>query len=170
MKKIVFGRKKFYTRKKTISHDLKGSNLISVLLIKGEYARYDSRFTDREIYEALLEAKEYLDKQKKYWEIGFCFSPDEALCIPSDNHVERPVSLRQFRCSSSAIKLIMRDEYNHALHEFMDCIDDYGHGKDRNLTFNEVALYYCVLNCFIARLEEKMENQAGNLVRGTDKE
>lgn len=31
----------------------------------------------------------------------------------------------------------MDNKYNHALHEFEDCIDDYGKGKERYLTKNE---------------------------------
>lgn len=52
----------------------------------------------------------------------------------------------------------MDNKYNHALHEFEDCIDDYGKGKERYLTRNEFILYNCILNCFITRLEEQAEN------------
>lgn len=49
----------------------------------------------------------------------------------------------------------MDNKYNHALHEFEDCIDDYGKGKGRYLTKNEFILYNCILTCFITKLEEQ---------------
>lgn len=69
-----------------------------------------------------------------------------------------PLSARQGCCSEATIKLIMDNKYNHALHEFEDCIDDYGKGKGRYLTKNEFILYNCILTCFITRLEEQAEN------------
>lgn len=121
-----------------------GEDLLNSLLIKGKYAGYDSHFSDGEIYIALQKCK-------------------RLIAIPCcDNDIQcdymSPLSTRQGCCSEATIKLIMNNKYNHALHEFEDCIDDYGKGKERYLTKNELILYNCILTCFITRLEEQAEN------------
>lgn len=121
-----------------------GEELLNSLLISGEYAGYDTHFSDDEIYIALQKCKRLIT-------IPWC-----------DNDIQynymQPLSARQGCCSESTIKLIMDNKYNHALHEFEDCIDDYGKGKERYLTKNEFILYNCILTCFITRLEEQAEN------------
>lgn len=52
----------------------------------------------------------------------------------------------------------MENRYNLALHEFLDCIDDWGRGRDRKISIDECILYNCILSCFMARLEEQYEN------------
>lgn len=64
------------------------------------------------------------------------------IAIPCcDNDIQcaymSPLSARQGLCSEATIKLIMDNKYNHALHEFEDCIDDCGKDKERYLTKNE---------------------------------
>lgn len=41
--------------------------------------------------------------------------------------------------------------------EFEDCIDDYGKGKSRYVTKNELILYNCILTVFITRLEKQTD-------------
>lgn len=122
---------------------IKGEDLINSLLINGKYAGYDDVFSDEDIYIALQKCKNLVYEP--------CCDSD----IPCDDML--PLSARQAFCSGSAIRLIMKNEYNLALHEFEDCIDDYGKGKSRYITKNEMILYNCILTCFIARLEKQAD-------------
>lgn len=122
--------------------NMTGEDILNTLLIRGEYAGYNSHFTDGEIYIALSKCKRLLNVP--------------SVCFAEKN--EKSLSSRQSFCSNAAIKLIMENRYNQALHEFEDCIDDYGKGRSRLITISECVLYNCVLNCFIARLEENTEN------------
>ena len=119
-----------------------GEKLLNSLFINGEYAGYDTHFSNSEIYDALQKCKKLID----------------VLCCNNDIQCAyvSPLSARQGHCSEATMKLIMDSEYNHALHEFEDCIDDYGKGKERYLTKNEFILYNCILICFITRLEEQL--------------
>lgn len=121
-----------------------GEELLNSLLIRGKYAGYDSHFSDGEIYIALQKCKRLIT-------IPWCNNDIQCDYMS-------PLSARQGCCSEATIKLIMDNKYNHALHEFEDCIDDYGKGKGRYLTKNEFILYNCILTCFITRLEEQAEN------------
>lgn len=121
-----------------------GEELLNSLLIRGKYAGYDSHFSDGEIYVALQKCKRLID-------IPCCDNDIQCAYMPL-------LSVRQGYCSEATIKLIMDNKYNYALHEFEDCIDDYGKGKERYLTKNELILYNCILACFITRLEEQAEN------------
>lgn len=131
---------------------IKNSVLLSKLRIRGQYAQYNSQFTDGEIYIALCRAKEYLDV--------YIIGVDATEFIGNKDNINliRPISPRQVYCSNFAIYLIMKKKYNHALHEFMDCIDDYQHSPNRAVSINEYALYICIMNCFIAMIEENVEN------------
>lgn len=120
-----------------------GEELLNSLLIRGEYAGYDTHFSNSEIYVALQKCKKLVD-------VPFCDNDIQCAYVS-------PLSARQGYCSDATMKLIMDNKYNHALHEFEDCIDDYGKGKERYLTQNEFILYNCILTCFITRLEEQTE-------------
>lgn len=124
-----------------------GLDLLNTLLVDGKYATFDSSFTNEEIYAALLRCKELLSSH--------------SYCYPSnfDSCVETPLSGRQNFCANAAIKLIMEEKYNIALHDFMDCIDDYDKGRERGITANEYTIYNCILNCFIAKLETELNIQ-----------
>ena len=121
---------------------IKGEDLLNSLLIRGKYATFDSGFSNDEIYVALHKCKDLLDIP----------------CCDSDFLYENISSLsaRQNFCSNAAIELIMDNEYNTALHEFEDCIDDYGKGKNRYITKNELILYNCILSCFISKLKHEI--------------
>lgn len=122
---------------------LTGQDLLAALLINGEYADHNSHFTDVQIYEALFKCANLIP-----------FLPDAHIVgMPV-----KPLSHRQNYCSNYAISLIMRNKYNHALHEFQDCIDDYGEGVNRIITADEYTLYSNIITCFMLRLEEQTEN------------
>lgn len=144
--KIVIGAKgtgmRFAYIKPIIS--VTGEELLNSLLIRGKYAGYDTHFSDGEIYIALQKCKQLIT-------IPCCENDIQCTYMS-------PLSARQGYCSEATIKLIMDNKYNHALHEFEDCIDDYGKGRARYLTKNELILYNCILTCFITRLEEQAEN------------
>ena len=127
---------------------VKGEELLNSLLIRGKYAGYDTHFTDDEIYNALQKCRQMIAIP--------CCDHD----IPCDDM--SPLSARQGSCSDLAIKFIMDNEYNRALHEFEDCIDDYGQGKSRYVTKNELILYNCILTCFIASLEKQSDKIGRN--------
>lgn len=127
------------TISKTNNKSIKGEELLNSLLIKGKYATFDSGFSNDEIYTALHKCKDLLPLP----------------CCDNDILCENisPLSARQGFCSNAAIELIMDNKYNDALHEFEDCIDDYGKGENRYITKNELILYNCILSCFISKLE-----------------
>lgn len=141
---IVIGAKGTGMVRTYIKPIVTGEDLLNSLLIRGEYAGYDTHFSDGEIYNALQKCKRLII-------VPFC--DDDIQC-----DYLSPLSGRQSFCSAATIKLIMDNKYNHALHEFEDCIDDYGKGKERYLTKNECILYNCILTCFITKLEEQAEN------------
>lgn len=121
-----------------------GEELLNSLLIRGEYASPNTHFSDGEIYIALQKCKCLIT-------VPCCNNDIQGAYVSS-------LSARQGCCSDATIKLIMENKYNYALHEFEDCIDDYGKGRERYLTKNEFILYNCILTCFITRLEEQAEN------------
>lgn len=53
---------------------------------------------------------------------------------------------------------MMNDKYNHALHELLDCIADYGNGKNRHISITECVLYKFIIRCFMSKLEDEFEN------------
>lgn len=120
---------------------IKGEDILNALLINGKFASFDTNFSDDEIYVALQKCKDL---------IRISHNDSDILC----NDIS-PLSARQFFCSEAAIKLIMDNEYNSALHELEDCIDDYGKSKSRYVTRNELILYNCILTCFISKLKNK---------------
>lgn len=124
---------------------LTGQELLDSLKIRDKLAySYENGFTDDEIYIALYRCKHLLNtRQTRPWD---------------KEEYDKVLSDRQNFCSNTAIQLIMQNSYNHALHEFEDCIDDYGNGLNRFVSANEFVLYNCILNCFMARLEEQSEN------------
>ena len=138
---IVIGAKGTGMVRVYIKPIVTGEDLLNSLLIRGDYAGYDTHFSDEEIYAALQKCKRLLT-------VPFCDNDIQCAYVS-------PLSARQGYCSDASIKLIMDNKYNHALHEFEDCIDDYGKGKGRYLTKNEFILYNCILTCFITRLEEQ---------------
>ena len=65
---------------------------------------------------------------------------------------------RQFGCAEATIELIMSSRYRGALHEFEDCIDDFGNGRKRIVSKDELVLYDCILSCFILKMESQLDN------------
>ena len=127
--------------------DVTGEQLLNTLRIRGEFASVGNTFTDGEIYIALTKCKYLLNRESVYFEGSKDLEDSSEM-----------LSGRQYFCSNATIQLIMQNEFNPALHEFEDCIDDYGKGKVRTITVNEYVLYNCILNCFIARLEERSDD------------
>lgn len=127
------------TISKTNNKSIKGEELLNSLLIKGNYATFNTDFSNDEIYTALQKCKDLIP-------LPCCDS--DILCNNTSS-----LSARQGFCSNAVIELIMDNKYNDALHEFEDCIDDYGKGKNRCITKNELILYNCILSCFISKLE-----------------
>ena len=121
---------------------VKGEELLNALLIRGKYADFGTHFSVDEIYIALQKCKNLIPR-----------CDGDISCDDIS-----PLSARQGFCSNSTIKHIMDNEYNDALHEFEDCIDDYGKGRSRYITKNELILYNCILTCFIESLEKQTDN------------
>lgn len=122
-----------------------GEDVLESLLIRGQIAEGDLECADTEIYKALNKCRKLIDFPSLYLEsLG-------STC-------QEAFSERQICCAKGAIELIMSGRYYSALHEFEDCIDDYGKGRRRVLSKDELVLYNCILICFIL----KMESQSGN--------
>lgn len=126
-----------------------GEELLNTITIRGECTSFiNTRYTDEEIYETLKNCKSLLEK------MGCLYSEE---C-----EFEKSLSSRQNFCACSSIKLIMESAYNQAMHEFQDCIADYGKGRNRPVTMNEYILYNCILDCFLAKLEKKESISEGD--------
>ena len=119
-----------------------GQTLMDSLLINGQYATYDSEFSNEEISGALKKCRLLL---KPYCDCGFY-------------HEESEISSRQGFCARSVLLYIVNRKYNAAMHELYDCIDDYGNGRIRVVTKNEYILYGCLIPCFIEALEHEETN------------
>lgn len=120
-----------------------GEKLINSLIISEERSHNGSSLSEQKIYHALTECRHLIKRIP-------CFNCNYAC---SSN---TPLSARQGFCANAAIAHIMRDEYTAALHNFIDCIDDYGEGPHRYVSRNELILYNCILTCFLAKLSEQI--------------
>ena len=109
---------------KTTSYtNLTGESLLTALQIKGRLANgLNDDFTNEEIYIAVKNCKKLL--YNNFTDIWTADDTDKVL------------SQRQFYCSSSVVKLLAEHRYSLALHELIDCIDDYGTGRSRVVTVN----------------------------------
>lgn len=73
------------------------------------------------------------------------------------------LSNRQIYCGSSAIELAEKGKFAYALHEFMDCIDNYGEAQrnEKAITPNEYAFYLGIATVFNKCLmKDKMMKEA----------
>lgn len=120
--------------------------LMDSLLINGQYATYNSEFSNEEILDALKKCRLLL---KPYCDCDFY-------------HEESEISSRQGFCARAVLLHIVNQRYNAAMHELYDCIDDYGNGKIRVVTKNEYILYGCLIPCFIEALEQEKTNDKCN--------
>ena len=123
-----------------------GQTLMDSLLINGQYATYNSEFSNEEILDALKKCRLLL---KPYCDCDFY-------------HEESEISSRQGFCARAVLLHIVNQRYNAAMHELYDCIDDYGNGKIRVVTKNEYILYGCLISCFIEALEQEIANDKCN--------
>lgn len=119
-----------------------GQTLMDSLLINGQYATYNSEFSNEEILDALKKCRLLL---KPYCDCDFY-------------HEESEISSRQGFCARAVLLYIVNRKYNAAMHELYDCIDDYGNGRIRVVTKNEYILYGCLIPCFIEALEHEETN------------
>lgn len=119
-----------------------GQTLMDSLLINGQYATYNSEFSNEEILDALKKCRLLL---KPYCDCDFY-------------HEESEISSRQGFCARAVLLYIVNRKYNAAMHELYDCIDDYGNGRIRVVTKNEYILYGCLISCFIEALEQEETN------------
>ena len=67
------------------------------------------------------------------------------------------ISARQLYCFENAFSYIDKRMYTNALHEFMDCVDDYGKARTTNslISLNEAITYYSILLKFKGVLESE---------------
>lgn len=119
-----------------------GQTLMDSLLINGQYATYDSEFSNEEILNALKKCRLLLKPYCDFY------------------HEESEISSRQGFCARAVLLYIVNQRYNAAMHELYDCIDDYfGNGRTRVVTKNEYILYDCLISCFIEALEQEEKNK-----------
>lgn len=149
-KKVIINNESSGTMRKTCIKSLSpdtdslitGRTLMNKLLINGQYATYNSEFSNEEILVALKKCKLLL---KPYCDCDFY-------------HEESEISSRQGFCARAVLLHIVNQRYNAAMHELYDCIDDYGNGRIRVVTKNEYILYGCLISCFIEALEQEEAN------------
>lgn len=151
---IIIGSKSSGTMRKTcikpLSSDtdslITGQILIDNLLINGQYATYNSEFSNEEILNTLKKCQLLL---KPFYNCNF-------------PHEKSEISSRQGFCARAVLLHIVNQRYNAAMHELYDCIDDYGNGRIRIVTKNEYILYECLISCFIEALEHEEANDKCN--------
>lgn len=120
------------------SHELLGLSIIN-----GKSATMSGNLNNEDIYECLLKMKDYLSK---------------VYIIPTnsiDNYEKKQnLSSRQICCSKLCGEYLIKQEFVPALHELLDCINDYGYGlnESRLITIEEYSLYLSLINGFIACL------------------
>lgn len=137
-----------------LSTVLYNKDLLEVCMIDGKYCAFNGTFTNEQILDVILKCKEYLDGTR----VVYSYSHSELGDIAQDTkygEFVRPLTGRQVHCGSYAISLLGKGEYNHALHEFMDCIDDYCCAKEKNkiISINEYGLYMCIIEAFVCHLK-----------------
>ncbi len=135
----------------TQNHDgmITNDKLRSILQIRGQEATNVSEFTSMEIYNALAQAKIYLNIPIEAIDSQ---NPDGEKRTYSEMPLSlyRPISPRQMFSSNHTIELILAGNYNAALHEFSDCIYDYGCENGKIISINEYTLYNNIISCFMA--------------------
>lgn len=149
---IIIGSKSSGTMRKSCIKPLSsdtdslttGQTLMDSLLINGQYATYDSEFSNEEIFNALKKCRLLLKSYCDFY------------------HEESEISSRQGFCARAVLLYIVNQRYNAAMHELYDCIDDYGKGRTRVVTKNEYILYDCLISCFIEALEQEKTNDKCN--------
>lgn len=106
------------------------------------------------ILKIVLQCKEYLFPFRQgLYKSGYLLNKRMmSTCVLSLN---RTLTGRQIDCAFHVSHLLGKKEYIHALHEFMDCIDDNGNTRKepRIVSINEYALYSCLLEMFLSNLE-----------------
>lgn len=136
----------------------KGSNkeLLKILMKSDGYPAYNATKTVEEIKNILLEVKEYLEKIKPI--AGINRKEDKVRMLNSflqQNNVDfRPLSMIQINASIKMQEYLFEQEYNKALHEFANCIEDDGKALNgtKEISINEYALYINMVSGFYNQL------------------
>ena len=118
-----------------------GQTLMDSLLINGQYATYDSEFSNEEILNALKRCLKLIDT--------FIDTYDYS------DELDRSLSTRQAFCAKQTILNIINHNYNAALRYLELCIDNDGHGFDLIISRNEYVLYNCLITGFIEALAQE---------------
>ncbi|MBO5373680.1 MAG: hypothetical protein J6A75_13325 [Lachnospiraceae bacterium] len=113
-----------------------------------KYVHWDDTYTNEELLNMLISAKEFLDRV-------------EVSCVSFYNIREdiikqnRPLSFRQASRSLAVTELIIEGNYNEAMHELQDCIVNYRNDerlKISVISVNEYTIYMCLIEFFIHQI------------------
>lgn len=131
-------------------------DLLKILMRDGGYPTYNGTRSVEELKCILEEVMEFLDRIKPLE--GMNREEDKTRMLNSflqQNEIDfRPLSMIQINASLKMQEHLLEEEYNKALFEFANCIEDDGKGLDMKkfISLNEYALYANLVKGFYGRL------------------
>lgn len=134
------------------------NTLIQSLSIKNRYDIFDIELTTESILQAMYECREYLMQMEHHINLTDCHRNEKKDYMSMNGKIDiQPLTSRQSFCANTVIKYIANQRWGNALHEFLDCIDNFGEcGREpRLITINEYVLYSCLIQAFVSALKEQ---------------
>lgn len=159
---IYYGLPSIEKSKPILYPTITNKKLLDICLaeLDGKWCNYEDKIPVEKISAIIDNCYEYLKPmediirqttfQRSFNEEGkYCFSYEDVTTYGY-------LSMRQIYCATLASRMIAEGKYSAALHEFMDCIDNYGEtARDiRHIYINEYALYACILEAFKASFKD----------------
>jgi hypothetical protein len=128
-----------------IGNEGSGFELYQLSLIGGKQVSWVDTYSNKLIYNALVECKEYLKSHEKIYLEGQLNEITDWF---------RPISGWQCHCAISVLSNIKEKKYNSAIHEFTDCIEDKIMYK--GISPNEHCMYNLLIDSFLNSLESEV--------------
>lgn len=133
------------------------SALIQSLGVKSRHDIYKTEFQKECILQAMYDCHKYLMPMETHLELTDCNRANNQNYMLESGGIDiQPLTARQSFCANATIKHIIKQRWSDALHEFLDCIDNFGEceREPRFITLNESILYSCLIQAFISALNE----------------
>lgn len=143
----------------TMAKQVPNKQLLRILIVDGEYPAYNGEKTPLEIEKILVAMANFLNKNEPV--IGGNEEDNEKKILSSflqQNEVDfRPLSMTQLNSSLKMQTYLKKREYNGALRELANCIEDSGKGlnMDKCISVNEYALYINLVTEFLNYLSQE---------------
>lgn len=132
-----------------LSNILYKSELLKLCEIQGEAPECFKKYSLRSIKECITCIKEYLQHADIIM---------QAVSSVSSTRIYK-MSARQMSAALACSESILKNDWASALHEFYDCIEDYGSGHEsgRELDYDEILVYHLLINNFLQALENSRQ-------------